>query len=195
MISLLKGTVARKAPEEVVVDVGGVGYGVLVPSPTYFEIPEPGGSIELHIYTHMKENTLELFGFMSPEEKEVFKTLIGVSGIGPRASINILSNISPADLIASISSGDLTKKKIPGIGPKLAARITTELKDKIKLLNIAQTAKTGDNNLDDVISVLSNLGYRQNEIEENLQSIKELINNSSSIEDVIKESLKIMKQV
>ncbi len=143
----------------------------------------------------MKENTLELFGFISPEEKEVFKTLIGVSGIGPRASINILSNITAGDLIASISSGDLAKKKIPGIGPKLAARITTELKDKIKLLNIEQTVKTGDNNLDDVISVLSNLGYRQNEIDENLQTIKELLNNKSSIEEVIKESLKIMKQV
>ncbi len=195
MISLLKGTIAKKTPEEVVVEVGGVGYGVLVPSSTYYQLPEFGNSVELHIYTHMKENTLELFGFLSSDEKEVFKMLLNVSGIGPRASINILSNISPAELTAGISSGDLSKKKIPGIGPKLAARITTELKDKVKLLDIARPVSSGDSDLDDVISVLSNLGYRQNEIDENLQTIKELIINNASIEDVIKESLKIMKQV
>ena len=195
MISLLKGTIAKKTPEEVVVEVGGVGYGVLVPSSTYYQLPEFGNSVELHIYTHMKENTLELFGFLSSDEKEVFKMLLNVSGIGPRASINILSNISPAELTAGIYSGDLSKKKIPGIGPKLAARITTELKDKVKLLDIARPVSSGDSDLDDVISVLSNLGYRQNEIDENLQTIKELIINNASIEDVIKESLKIMKQV
>jgi Holliday junction DNA helicase RuvA len=194
MISLLKGTVARKTPEEVVVDVGGVGYGVFVPSSTYYQLPEFGNSIELHIYTYMKENSLELFGFISSEEKEVFKMLLSVSGIGPRASVNILSHISPGDLITNISSGDLTKKKIPGIGPKLAARITTELKDKVKLLKIVKAAKT-DDNLDDVISALGNLGYRQIEIDENLQSIKEALNANSSIEDAIKESLKIMKQI
>ncbi|NIS10334.1 MAG: Holliday junction branch migration protein RuvA [Candidatus Dadabacteria bacterium] len=198
MISLLKGIIAKKSPEEVIIDVGGVGYGVLVPSSTYFQLPEFGNSVELHIYTHMKENTLELFGFLSGEEKEVFKILLVVSGIGPRASVNILSHISPHDLVAEISSGNLAKKKIPGIGPKLAARITTELKDKIKLLEIKTpvgTVKSGDNDLDDVISVLSNLGYRPNEIDENLHNIKELINDSSNIEEVIKESLKIMKQV
>ena len=113
----------------------------------------------------MKENTLDLFGFISSEEKEVFKILISVSGIGPRASINILSHISPGDLISNISSGDLIKKKIPGIGPKLATRITTELKDKVKLLKIAKASETGGTKLDDVISVLSNLGYKQNEID------------------------------
>lgn len=195
MISLLKGTIAKKTPEEVVVDVGGVGYGVLVPSSTYYQLPEFGNSVQLHIYTYMKENSLELFGFLSSEEKDVFKILLGVSGIGPRASVNILSHISPGDLVAEISSGGLVKKKIPGIGPKLAARITTELKDKIKLLSIVEIVKTGDRSLDDVISALSNLGYRQNEIDENLQTIKELLINNSSIEDVIKESLKIMKQV
>ncbi|MCH8019331.1 hypothetical protein IH785_05670 [candidate division KSB1 bacterium] len=104
MISLLNGIVAKKTPEEVVVDVGGVGYGVFVPSSTYYQLPEFGNSIQLHIYTYMKENSLELFGFISYEEKEVFKMLLSVSGIGPRASINILSHISPGDLIANISS-------------------------------------------------------------------------------------------
>ncbi len=193
MISLLNGIVAKKTPEEVVIDVGGVGYGVFVPSSTYYQLPEFGNSIQLHIYTYMKENSLELFGFISYEEKEVFKMLLSISGIGPRASINILSNISPGDLIANISSGDLIKKKIPGIGPKLATRITTELKDKVKLLKIAKASKT-DNNLDDVISALSNLGYKQNEIDENLQSIKEVLNANTNIEDALKESLKIMRQ-
>jgi len=193
MISLLNGIVAKKTPEEVVVDVGGVGYGVFVPSSTYYQLPEFGNSVQLHIYTYMKENSLELFGFISYEEKEVFKMLLSVSGIGPRASINILSHISPGDLIANISSGDLLKKKIPGIGPKLATRITTELKDKVKLLKIAKASKT-DNNLDDVISALSNLGYKQIEIDENLQSIKEVLNANANIEDALKESLKIMRQ-
>ena len=195
MISLLNGTVASNAPDEVVVDVGGVGYGVFVPSSTYHRLPEVGGSVQLHIYTYMKENTLELFGFISSEEKEVFKILISVSGIGPRASINILSHISPGDLISNISSGDLIKKKIPGIGPKLATRITTELKDKVKLLKIAKPSETGGTKLDDVISVLSNLGYKQNEIDENMHNIKEALNANRNIEDAIKQSLKIMRQV
>lgn len=194
MISILKGTIAKKKPDEVIVDVGGVGYGVLVPASTYNMLPEFGNPVQLHIYTYMKENTLELFGFISSDEKDVFKMLLGVSGIGPRASINILSHVSPGDLISNISSGDLAKRKIPGIGPKLAARITTELKDKVKLLKIIRASDAAISNLDDIISALSNLGYKSNEIEENMQKIKEALEQTTNIEDAIKESLKIMRQ-
>ena len=184
MISLLNVIVAKKTPEEVVVDVGGVGYVVFVPSSTYYQLPEFGNSIQLHIYTYMKENSLELFGFISYEEKEVFKMLLSVSGIGPRASINILYHISPGDLIENISSGDLLKKKIPGIGPKLSMRITTELKDKVKLLKIAKASKT-DNNLDDVISALSNPAYRQIDVDETLHSMKEVVSSNENMEDEV----------
>ena len=131
MISLLRGTVADKTLGKVIIDVRGVGYGVTVPLSTYYRLPETGGESELKIHTHMKDSGIELFGFLTEEEKSVFTLLIGVAGIGPKVATNILSNIAPDEFAASVSSGDLARRKIPGIGPKLASRLVTELKDKV----------------------------------------------------------------
>ncbi len=198
MISLLRGTIAKKSREEVIVDVGGVGYGVFVPLSTYHDLPEVGNFTEMNIYTHMKENSLELFGFATKEEKDIFTLLLSVSGIGPKASLNILSHAKPAELVSCILTGNLGKRKIPGIGPKLASRITTELKDKLKSYKIENTSDNFIDSrgyLEDIISALSNLGYKQNEIENNMLKIKEVISKNSNIENALKESLKVMKLV
>ena len=196
MISLLRGKIARKSPEELILDVNGVGYGIVVPLSTYKSLPAIGDIAELNIYTYVKENGIELFGFLSLEEKWMFMLLIGVSGIGPRASISILSNINTPELVSSIRSGDLDRKKIPGIGPKLASRIINELKDKVKFLESSwdQGQDQPEDKIKDILSVLINLGYKNNEIDDRITKIKEILNQSDDMEYSLKETLKIMRQ-
>ncbi len=196
MISLLRGKIARKSLEELVLDVNGVGYGVIVPLSTYNNLPAVGEIAEINIYTYVKENVLELFGFSSFDEKRMFVMLIGVSGIGPRASINILSNVSPSELVSGIKSGELGRRKIPGIGPKLASRIINELKDKVKLFDSYDEPGRDqrDNQIKDILSVLTNLGYKNNEIDDRMSKIREILSNNQDIENALKETLKIMRQ-
>ncbi|MGH7885678.1 MAG: Holliday junction branch migration protein RuvA, partial [Thermodesulfobacteriota bacterium] len=127
-------------------------------------------------------------------EKELFIKLLGISGIGPKAATNILSNISAEDLVASIKSGDLIKKKIPGIGPKTAARIVTELKDKLDYFLDHNTLPKERYMIDDIISALLNLGYTKAEIDKNLSKIEDIISSTENIEFALRDSLKIMKK-
>ena len=126
----------------------------------------------------------------------MFMLLIGVSGIGPRASISILSNINPPDLVSSIRTGDLVRKKIPGIGPKLASRILNELKDKVKFMESSgeQGQDQTEYKIKDILSVLTNLGYKNNEIDDRMSKIKEILNQHDDMEYALKETLKIMRQ-
>ena len=195
MISLLRGKIAGKQLGKVILDVGGVGYGVTVPLSTYYRLEEPGGEIVLKIHTHMKDSGIELFGFLTEEEKAVFTMLIGVSGVGPKVATNILSNISPGDFASAISSGDLARRKIPGIGPKLASRLTTELKDKVSLMPVSGEARREAGILEDVISALLNLGYKKNEIDEHISRIESITASEIDIETSLRESLKLMKRV
>lgn len=195
MISLLRGRIAEKSLGRVVIDVHGVGYGVTVPLSTYYRLGAVGEEAELRIHTSMKDSSIELFGFLTEDERTVFTILIGVSGVGPRVATNILSNISPADLAASISSGDLPRKKIPGIGPKLASRLVTELKDKITALDTSGAAPGEAGILGDVISALLNLGYKRAEIDERISEIETISSDETDIEIALRESLKVMKKV
>jgi Holliday junction DNA helicase RuvA len=195
MISLLRGTVAGKSLGKVIIDVRGVGYGVTVPLSTYYRLPETGGESELKIHTHMKDSGIELFGFLTEEEKSVFTVLIGVAGIGPKVATNILSNIAPDEFAASISSGDLAKRKIPGIGPKLASRLVTELKDKVGELKMTGGIQKEAGMLEDVMSALLNLGYKKSEIDEHIPEIEDISANESDIETALRKSLKLMKKV
>lgn len=194
MISLLKGIIAEKKLGEVIVDVNGVGYGVTMPLTVFYRLNENGESVELKIYTHFRENNLELFGFLEESEKELFIKLLGISGIGPKAATNILSNISAQDLVSAIQSGDLIKKKIPGIGPKTATRIITELKDKLDDLTGFDAAPKESSTLDDIVSALLNLSYSKAEIDENLSKIEDIISENENIEIALRDSLKIMKK-
>jgi Holliday junction DNA helicase RuvA len=194
MISLLRGIIAEKSIGKIVIDVHGVGYGVTVPLSTYYRLPEAGCKTELKIYTHVKEDGIELVGFLTEDEKRIFSLLLGVSGVGPKGATNILSNISPQELVSAISSGDLTRKKIPGIGPKLASRLVTELKDKVSSIRLLEKYHHNNGNLDDVISALLNLGYTKIEIDEQIMKIEEIAGKEKDIETALRESLKVMRK-
>ena len=194
MISLLRGIISEKKLGNVIIDVNGVGYGVTLPLTVFYQLNEIGEDVTLKIYTHFRENSLELFGFLEDYEKELFIKLLSVSGIGPKAATNMLSNITAHDLVISIKSGDLLKKKIPGIGPKTATRVVTELKDKLDdIVNIEDSPKESST-LDDIVSALLNLGYTRGEIDESLSRIEEIVNSTENIEVALRDALKIMKK-
>ncbi|MGH7900278.1 MAG: Holliday junction branch migration protein RuvA [Thermodesulfobacteriota bacterium] len=194
MISLLRGKVAEKSIGKIVLDVNGVGYGVTVPLSTYYRLPDLGDEAELKIYTHLKDEGIELVGFLTEDERRIFTLLIGVSGVGPRAATNILSNISPQELVSAISSGDLGRKKISGIGPKLASRLVTELKDKVTIFKQLENIGREKEVLGDVVSALLNLGYTKNEIDEQILRLEEITEQEEGIETALRESLKLMKK-
>lgn len=195
MISLLRGRIVEKSLGKIVLDIQGVGYGVTVPLSTYYRLPELGSETELKIHTHMKEDGIELFGFLTEDERRIFTSLLSVSGVGPRVATNILSSVSPTELVSSISSGDLARKKIPGIGPKLASRLVTELKDKVSKIQPLGERDEKVGILEDVISALLNLGYKRQEIDEHISQLEEVTAKERNIETALRESLKIMRRV
>ena len=132
MISHLRGTLLEKHPNQVVVDVHGVGYQVTIPVSAYSSLPETGGEVRLHVYTHVREDTFALFGFLSTGDRALFEKLISVSGIGPKLAITALSGLTSADLAAAIRSGSVEQLvRIPGVGKKTAERMVLELRDKL----------------------------------------------------------------
>jgi holliday junction DNA helicase RuvA len=195
MISLLRGRIAEKSLGKVVIDIHGVGYGITVPLSTYYRLPELGGEAELKIHTHIKDDAIELFGFLMEDERRIFTILLGVSGVGPKVATNILSSISTTELVSAISSGELSKKKIPGIGPKLASRLVTELKDKVSKIQPKEGAVEKVGILEDVLSALINLGYTKSEIDEHILQLEEANAKETDIETALRESLKVMRKV
>ena len=132
MIALLRGVLLEKHPNQAVVDVSGVGYDVTIPVSTYSHLPETGAEVRLRIHTHVREDALMLFGFLTQDEKGLFERLISVSGIGPKIALGILSGIPAADLITSVRRGEVERLvRIPGVGKKTAERMVLELRDKM----------------------------------------------------------------
>jgi holliday junction DNA helicase RuvA len=166
MIALLRGTLLEKNPSRLIVDVGGVGYDVQVPLSTFYVLGEPGGSISLRIYTHVREEVIALYGFATPLEQALFERLIGISGIGPKLALAVLSGIEPGELIKAIRQQDVARlTAIPGVGKKTAERIGLELKDRLPGAQAADHAAIdavpGDRLRDDLLSALLNLGYQR----------------------------------
>lgn len=166
MIAYLNGKLFTKATNTVVIDVNGVGYEVHIPLSTYYELGDIGSATVLHIYTHVREDVLQLFGFRSVLEKELFLRLIGVTGVGPKLALTLLSGPSAAELVQSILSNNLVQLTgIPGVGRKIAERLVLELRDKLKNLpmgdvNVAVMEQDGVLKAD-VVSALVNLGWQQ----------------------------------
>ena len=193
MIAHISGTLAQKIPGEAVVDVGGVGYQVFIPLNVFYRLPEIGASVSLQIYTHVREDALQLFGFQDHGEKQLFLLLLGVSGIGPRLAVNILSGIAAEDLSRALKEGDQVRLvAIPGVGRKLAERMIVELKDKFATLAPAgmESAKTdgGSQLLLDAVSALVNLGYKRPDAEKMVREV--LRKGERSLENVLKETLR-----
>jgi Holliday junction DNA helicase RuvA len=168
VIAHLAGRVLRKSPQEVVVDVGGVGYRVTIPLSTFYRLGAEGEPTALRVHTHVREETIALFGFLTSVEHELFEKLIGVAGVGPKLAVNILSGIESDDLVAALRSGDLARlTRIPGVGRKTAERLVLELKDKMPAATAVTAAPAADGGAerDDVLSALVHLGYSRAEAE------------------------------
>jgi Holliday junction DNA helicase RuvA len=167
VIAYLRGRLSDKQPNRIVVDVNGVGYDVAVPLSTFYGLGEPGSDIALRIHTHVREDALALYGFATSIEQELFLRLIGVSGIGPKLALAVLSGIEPNDLIRAIERGDVARlTAIPGVGKKTSERIVLELKDRLPRVPAAVAPSAdaaGDRSgvRDDVLSALVNLGYHR----------------------------------
>jgi Holliday junction DNA helicase RuvA len=165
MIAYLKGTLIHNTPGHVVIEAGGVGYAAAVPVSSFASLGEIGGTVEIYVHTHLSDDALALYGFLTTEEKAMFLKLIGISGIGPKLAMNILSGIAPGDLEEAIRSGDLARiSLVPGIGKKTALRITMELQDKLEQKERLLAAK-GTPEKEDLLSALQNMGFRRKEAE------------------------------
>jgi len=196
MIALLRGRVVEKHPNRVIVDVQGVGYDVSVPLSTYYEVGEAGADVTLRVYTHVREDALQLFGFLTTLEKQLFERLIGISGIGPKLAIAVLSGMAPRDLLAAVQRADVVRLTgVPGIGKKTAERIVLELKDRLAHLGapVAADGPAADTPVErlraDLVSALENLGYPRPQADKAVDVVLAAVP-GGSFEDTLKAALK-----
>lgn len=196
MIAALEGRLTEKHPSRIVVDVQGVGYEVHVPLSTFYELGEPGSDVSLRIHTHVREETLALFGFASTLELQLFERLISVNGIGPRLALTALSGIEPPELVRSVQQGDVARLTgIPGVGKKTAERMVVELRDNLPNIASADTVPASlikgeaDDLRGDVLSALLNLGYHRQLAE---KAIKTALKGSDDLvfEDLLRQALR-----
>ena len=196
MIALLTGQIAHKSPDHIILDVNGVGYRVQIPFSTYYELPEEGAAT-LHIHTSVREDAIHLYGFRTRLEKSFFQMLIAVSGIGSRLARDILSHIQPGPLTQALRQGDVRMlSAIPGIGKKTAERLILELKEKVVKLDLSSVVTVEprhvleDEILDDVVSALQNLGYKEPQVRKVITGLTP--SPDASLEELLKQALKLL---
>src|SRR5262252_3771470 len=194
MIGQLRGRLADKRPNQVMVDIGGVGYLVAVPLSTYAVLGELHTEVTLLIHTHVREDQFALYGFLSSREKYFFELLIGVSGIGPSLALKILSGMTVEELVPAIRSGDIARlSKTPGVGRKTAERMVVELKDKLEAVVVSEEkAPASVAGVEaDVVSALTNLGYDGRQAESAVAEGKRAAG-STSFEKLLKAALQAL---
>jgi Holliday junction DNA helicase RuvA len=180
MIGALRGRIAEKAPNRIVVDVQGVGYEVYVPLSTYYDLGSDGAEVHLRVYTHVREDALQLYGFLTDLERQMFERLISVSGIGPRLAVAVLSGLETRDLVSAVQSADVARlTTIPGVGRKTAERIVLELKDRLVQLSAGTAESKSTAALSDaerlradLVSALQNLGYHRPQAEKAVDAVR-----------------------
>ena len=203
MIGYLSGTLLSKQATSAIVDVGGVGYEVAIPLSTFYELGDAGSPVQLRIYTHVREDAIQLFGFKTARERELFLQLISVNGVGPGLAIKLLSGMNADEMIASIRTNNLVRLvAIPGVGRKTAERLVVDLRDKIAALSspaleeefAAKAAAVGgavteDSIRNDAMSALANLGYQKVAAE---KAVKTAIDEGGelSVEVILRRSLR-----
>ncbi len=198
MIALLTGQLAERTPEQIILDVNGVGYRLQIPLSTFYTLPEQG-QVRLKVYTQVKEDGINLFGFATQEEKDLFSLLISVSGVGPKLAITTLSHMPAGELAKALSEGDSTRLiAIPGIGKKSAERLVLELQDKAtayaldaSLHTAQQLQGTGPaDHHEDALSALVNLGYKEPLARRALKSLK--LPQGTALEEILKAALQLL---
>ncbi|HSK73366.1 MAG TPA: Holliday junction branch migration protein RuvA [Pyrinomonadaceae bacterium] len=202
MIAYLSGKLLEKHANSVIIGVGGVGYEVIIPLSTFYELGEVGSDVELRIYTYVREDTLQLFGFKTERERQLYLKLISVQGIGAKSGVTMLSGMSADEIIVAIRTDNLARlTSIPGVGKKTAERLVIELRDKlneISSVSVEARASAGkqsdlpaDAVYDDALSALTNLGYQRNAAEKALkQSVQE--GTEMSVQKLLRRSLQLL---
>jgi Holliday junction DNA helicase RuvA len=207
MIAYLSGTVLSKQATSTIIDVGGVGYEVAIPLSTFYELGDAGSAVQLRIYTHVREDTLQLYGFKTSRERELFLHLISVNGVGPGLAIKLLSGMNADELVASIRTNNLARLvSVPGVGRKTAERLVVDLRDKIAALSspaleeefAPKGARPGrvpeDDIRADAISALVNLGYQRSAAEKAIKSAIEE-GGDLSVEVILRRGLRALAKV
>jgi len=196
VIARLSGLLVETGADHAVVDVHGVGYLVHLSAASLLQLPARGEPVSLRTITHVREDALDLFGFATAEEEDVFRALLDVKGVGPRAAQNILSGIEPRDLAQAVAQGDVARlTKVPGIGKKTAERLVVELKDK--LLALAQAAgpvagRPAGDLLDQLVAALTNLGYKPAQAEQVAERLRDQAE-GKALDELLREALKAMR--
>lgn len=199
MIAYLSGILLEKNATSIIVDVGGIGYEVIVPLTNLYELGQVGTKVTLRIYTHVREDALELYGFLREKDRKLFLRLISVQGISTKSGISILSNMSADEFVSAILKKDITKlMTIPGIGRKMAERLTVELRDKLKDFAVEEDyspmTEVEQNEYSDAIAALISLGYQKQVAENALRTaIKE--GTEKDVKKLLKRSLQILSKV
>ncbi|MDD5544229.1 MAG: Holliday junction branch migration protein RuvA [Acidobacteriia bacterium] len=199
MIAHLKGKILSKLPNQLILDVAGVGYDLTIPLSTFYEMGENGDTVSLFVLTHVREDVIALYGFRTREEKSIFEKLLSVSGVGPKLGIAILSGISTEELVASIQQGDVARlTHIPGIGRKTAERLILELRDKLKdwtgaiQPTPAEAAHPTGQLQGDAVSALLNLGYPQVLADKAVREVLRTEASPPTFEILLKKSLQFL---
>jgi Holliday junction DNA helicase RuvA len=196
LIAQLSGRILRKSPQDVVLDVHGVGYRVLIPVSTFYRLGAEAGEASLRIYTHVREDALQLYGFASETEQALFERLIDVAGVGPKLAINILSGIEAADLVQALRGSDVARlTRIPGVGKKTAERLVVELRDKMPQVlegGAEASAPAAQGGIkDDLVSALANLGYARGDAEKGVErALRDA--GGGRFEDLLRRSLRVL---
>jgi Holliday junction DNA helicase RuvA len=191
MIGYLEGELMDKSPGLALVKVGGVGYQIFIPLSTFYALPDPPATIALQIHTRLQEDALQLYGFKTREEKDLFLQLLSIPRIGARTALNILSGINPEEFAQALVAGDDKRLAgIPGIGKKSAARIVLELKDRLPPARRPLPASAGERLRQDALSALLNLGYPKNLAEKAVDAAQ--AQGADSLEDLLRQSLKAL---
>jgi len=190
MIGFLEGELLEKTPDRAIVKVGGVGYQVHIPLSTFYALPEPPARVALQVHTRIQDDALELFGFLTQEEKGLFLQLLGIPRIGPRMALNILSGITPEEFAQALAQGDARRLAgIPGIGKKSADRIILELRDRALPVSRARAA-AGEGVMPDALSALVNLGYPKSMAQKALDDA--WAQGARTLEDLLRQGLKLL---
>ena len=198
MIDSIKGTLVKKNPTSVIIDIGGIRLGIPITLATFEKIPDPNHAVELLTYLHVREDIMELYGFYDDHERDVFMQLNSISGIGPRSAMNILSGTNPIEFKKKIIDSDVASlTSIPGIGTKTAKRIIVELKDKFTDQDTGSDldfllVSSDKDKIDDVTKVLISLGYKPSAINQVIKKLVAKDGLDENIEDIIKGALKLL---
>lgn len=195
MIAHLRGRILQKSPDHVVVEAAGVGYHVAITVSTFSDLPGEGAETQLHIHTHVREDTLALYGFLRSGEKQLFERLISVSGIGPKLAMTALSGMAADSLIAALRGNDLPAlTRIPGVGKKTAERMVLELRDKLQGFAPSAAATAVSQMDEDVVSALVNLGYQRPAAEQALKRAVSAVAPSASFEQLFRQAMLLLQK-